>query len=1190
MITVPDQAAGQWGSCPYCRASVQAPSITPLASPPPTAPDLAKSSSSLPTRVASGRQPPPGGLAPSSVSTPGDPAIAKEVSAARADPRKQFGRFTILNELGKGGMGVVYRAWDEKLARTVAIKMLLADDASADLIKRFEREAATVAKLHHPNIVAVHEVGENEGKRYLVMDFIDGAMLEKRVKGKNKLPLTKAIEVMRDVCRAVHYAHEQGVIHRDLKPANVMLDKKDHAFVMDFGLARVRGQKTRLTRSGAGLGTPAYMPPEQAEAGESDVDERADVYSLGATLYHVLTGRPPFEGPTEVNVIHALLTRDPDPPSKINPRAAGDLETITLRCLEKDKEKRYASAEALAQELDRYLAGDPIEARPLGPVSRAIRRVKRQKVVSGLIAAVFVAVVVGLGAWLNKAREASAHAEELKQKEEETRRAEAEMKEAEAKKAQAEAAKAKAEAAEATAEAERIKADAATAEERGKKELAQRLLTTARAVQLAEEALAEGKYGQAAALAAWAHESGEAIPGARDHPDRETHHLLLRAKVAWVIARQGPWRKPAWLGGVNASSLAWLSDGRLLVGAQDGNVIVLDAAAMRGVAKLPGHVPYSPNTGPIAVAVSPRGDRIATGSEGTVRIWDAASGSLIATTGRRPQDDNSIIHLAWSEDGKLVASGTGNPFDGNEGKTLATWDAATGKAISGPIEAHGNDDQPFGVDGLFLVRLRQPNAAYALFTVGSNQMVELFDAADLARPQTHFVHSHLDEIFGTARRPSSDGHLWFATAGRDRSVKLWKDDAVWLAFLEHEDVVWDVAWSADGRRLGSASTDRTVRLLDFADMRPIARLECGAPARAVAFDPGGTWIAASTFDHRVLVWNQSPGFEVVERIAHSPSLYVSIAWSPDGEMLASASESDRFLKIWDATGAEKGRIAWETDKETGPIYSVDWSPDGRRVAAAAWNPGGLRAWDVSDPSRPRQVLESKDGTYKSHMTWSSSDRIAINADKGADGKNLAILDGAGHRERTINFPGGYSSAAWSPDGKKLAVLTAGALALVDPKGEGRTAIQGEQPFLHVAWSPDGTRLAVVEKDGTVTLRDVTGGGKPEELGTVPEGTASSVDWSPDGKWIAVGRGDGKITLWCLDPKLPAIVLRPLGHSPIVSLQFRPRGGTSIATSHADGSIRLWALYKMLEAKPSSAMALEEAGWEIDKDTLAPRKR
>ncbi|MBI3724044.1 serine/threonine protein kinase [bacterium] len=396
-IPITSADAGKRGRCPACGGAIEAPpldALEPAADAAPTVPPsaLSEARAHAPARrsAVSDRLPPE------------DAGLAAEVERARADPARRLGRFVLLSQLGKGGMGVVWRAWDDRLRRVVALKSILPGEGVDEAaIARFRREAEAAARLRHPAIVAVHEAGEiplgppsSPSVHYIAMDCVRGRSLDARLQpGKAKLAAHRAIEMVRDVARAVQYAHEQGVIHRDLKPQNIIVDdESERPFVLDFGLAAIRGARTRLTKTGASMGTPAYMPPEQA-SGEP-VDVRADVYSLGATLYHVLTGRPPFAGESDVNLIVAVLTKDPVPPRRLNPRAAADVETICLRCLEKDKERRYSSAAQLADELDRFLHGDPIEARPIGALerlARSARRNKRNAVLAGLTAALGVA-------------------------------------------------------------------------------------------------------------------------------------------------------------------------------------------------------------------------------------------------------------------------------------------------------------------------------------------------------------------------------------------------------------------------------------------------------------------------------------------------------------------------------------------------------------------------------------------------------------------------------------------------------------------------------------------------------------------------------------------------------------------------------------------------------------------------------
>ncbi len=294
-------------------------------------------------------------------------AFATDGSFSAAQPHgdfpRQFGDFELLEELGRGGMGIVYKALQPSLGRTVALKMILRGDlASAADIARFHSEAASAARLQHPSIVPVYEVGEQDGRPYFAMKCIEGTTLGRRL-SEGPLPPREAAELLLPVCRAIHNAHQQGILHRDLKPSNILIDGQGHPHVTDFGLAKEVAAETQLTRSGAILGTPSYMAPEQAAGNRGQLGPASDVYSLGAILYHMLTGRPPFQAASAVDTVLLVLEQDPLPPRLVNPHADRALEMIALHCLQKPPLLRYASAEALANDLHAYLCDEPISAR-----------------------------------------------------------------------------------------------------------------------------------------------------------------------------------------------------------------------------------------------------------------------------------------------------------------------------------------------------------------------------------------------------------------------------------------------------------------------------------------------------------------------------------------------------------------------------------------------------------------------------------------------------------------------------------------------------------------------------------------------------------------------------------------------------------------------------------------------------------
>lgn len=335
------------------------------------------------------------------------------VAQSAADPAlglpRDFGPYELIREIGRGGMGVVYEAKQKGLDRSVAVKMILAGHlASPEIIRRFQSEAKAAARLHHSNIVHIHDVGQYLGQDFFAMEYIDGESLAERLK-RGRPDFNEAVRIVATVARAVEHLHRQGIVHRDLKPSNILLDVDGSPFVTDFGLAKVFAEGTDMTATGIIAGTPSYMAPEQASGRRAEIGPLVDVYSLGAIFYELLTGTPPFHADSPLDTLMDVLSGDPPTPRSIDPRIPRGLELICLKCLAKEPTERYASAAALADDLDRFASGEPLAVRQPSIIQRFWSWTRRQPALASRLFALGLFYAIESGNYYIGAVEGSFH-------------------------------------------------------------------------------------------------------------------------------------------------------------------------------------------------------------------------------------------------------------------------------------------------------------------------------------------------------------------------------------------------------------------------------------------------------------------------------------------------------------------------------------------------------------------------------------------------------------------------------------------------------------------------------------------------------------------------------------------------------------------------------------------------------------
>lgn len=1083
---------------------------------------------------------------------PGQVTLANAaLPGAPPRPALQLDDYELFEELGAGGMGVVFRARQRSIPRVVALKMIRPDKLHAlgparrrEWLERFRREVRAAARLEHVNILPIYDVGTSDGTPYYAMRYVAGESLADLA--RRRLPTGRqAAEYLEPVARAVHAAHEKDIVHRDLKPGNILVERGGRPFVVDFGLARWVEEDAELTQFGDCLGTAPYMSPEQA-LDPTQASARSDVYSLGATLYELLTGRPPFRAAKLSETLRQVIHRDAVAPRRINPAVDRDLETITLKCLRKEPQRRYASAAELADDLGRYLRHEPIKARPLSLRERLARWVRRNPAVATLSGLLTVAVLLVLAAGVAIGVQQS--------------RALAESRRNEA----------------------RSLRDAGLLHcEKG--DVALGLLHLARALELASPEDADLQRTIRLNLSCWARQSAllagppvrceASIGGFVTSPDGA--RVLVGVGTVGQVINLNDGALALQLRGHTKliTAVAWSGDGEcLLTGSEDGTVRVWGSAdgAPRGlfehgskvtaIASVPGSNKFATTgtdgcarlwkltePGPtnllkghvgrvLALAIHPQGKTLVTGgTDATVRHWSLESGSELHTCRGHA---GWVSSLAFSPDGRFFVSGSND-------QTGICWDAATGAQLT---------------------TLRHAGFVNAVAISADSQTVLTGGSAKYAQ-------------------------LWHAKTGRPLALPM-----------PHSGTVSAVAFNPDGQTLVTADTSQTIR-------------SCRTPARAdlgvyLAHDAG--WVSSLAFSPDNTLLATGNGWNIDSQLGGQACLWQlpkgerrphpyrdgygvrTVAFSPNNLTLV-AGHSDGIARMWDIkTGKRRGRNL----EHSGWLSAVSFSPDGRYVlssclkSSAGIPDAAAFLWDARDG---RLVHCLPHGLSVNVAAFHPSEQQVLTA--GEDGiarlwdvRTGALIAGLDHGAA-------ISAASFNHDGSRI--VTAGA----DRAGRVWNVSTREQLWqlphqdvVHTAvFSPNGAFVLTAGADQKARVWDAATG-LPWGQSLVHVAMVDVADFSPDGRTILTGSRDNVARFWDRDtgtplgPKLThtwgrdeEMVPGAVAESPpiwnrrgVVAAGFSPDGNWC-ATGSIDGTTRLWAAPISLEGEATRVMLWIQTG-------------
>ena len=1118
--------------------------------------------------------------------------------------------YEVLEVLGRGGMGIVYRARDLKLKRTVALKMMRVDGpADPRVLPRFRIEAEAVARLQHPNIVQIHEVGETEGYPYCALEFIEGVNLAKKLQG-GPLPILEAVRLVESLARAMHLAHSRNIVHRDLKPANILFTNDGVPKITDFGLARRMDEDSGETKTGAVMGTPSYMAPEQASGLAHEAGPAADIYAMGAILYECLTGRPPFEATTVAETLEMVRTCSPAEPSRFQREISIDLSMICLTCLRKEPEFRYASAAALADELARFQNGEPIQARPIGRMEWCLKWGKRNplaaQLMAGLVALSLLAFV--LVSWSYFVARSSL------QSARENERAE---------------------------RWGRYRSNIAAAS------AAFQLQNTNAAREALKDAPEEHRGWE------W-HYFKNQLDGASlvlPLQSQKTRSIVMNPSGRQIavdfidhkniyLFNIESGQLDATLTGHSAStsSLAYRPDGKQLATAADDHTIRLwDTTTGRQLDVWKVDSPSPELEKNVRIEYTADGSRILSSpnpwskdpqSESdpdkelrhrrscAIRLWDADSGREIAVLAKPSQlisSTTGILDQSWmdsdstlmSRDGRRVAMLINNYVD--------IYETTTGRRLfrMGPhptalqSSSFSPDGKRIAVTLVYtsdVLKLDSPtrlnaNVIQLWNTENGTKLAEL-------RGHTSFVQSI---------RFSPDGSRLVSTSVYpDNTARLWNvSDGHMIANLfGHKNTVVDAIFSSDGERIVTYSLDQTARLWDGRNgkLQAVMGGHTGQ-IRSAEASPNGQRLVTASEDATLRLWRVDTGQLISVLRGHSEGFawHFSTHFSPDGSRLVSGSK-DGTIRVWNVGLAERNGILLGHESY---VYDAAFSNDGRQAATVAWD-GTARLWNTTT-GNPTAILRhetsiisalaySRDGSrlvtsefargvniwndaatskptrdpWSAPLQFEEGSRIALNpantilATASREGhvrlwdlttkQELAPL--VGHDKQCLDV-------AFHPDGKLLASSGwDGTVRLWNVETHEQVAIMSGHSKLvwRVAFSKDGKLLASGSNDQTIRLWDVQ---THKSLSVIPTGSiVYAVSFSPDGKRLAAGCRDNSVRLFDVASREQVAELH--NHSDYVHAVDWSPDGTRLISGSGDFTARIWDSLSVIERSRRSS--------------------